>query len=170
MRVALPISRESTLIPAPISHLLVVGSANSCKIPVTMDILTRKQRSALMSRIRSKHTRPELIVRRTLHAMGFRFRLHDRTLPGTPDIVLPKYGRAVLIHGCFFHSHEGCRLAYVPKTRTEFWRAKFARNVIRDRVVVRALRSAGWKITVVWECETRNPAVLTRRLARIFRP
>jgi len=133
-----------------------------------MDILTREQRSAHMSRIRSKHTKPELVVRRLLHAMGLRFRLHDRSLPGTPDIVLRKYRRAVLIHGCFFHSHRSCHLAYVPKTRKAFWRAKFTQNIERDRVVAKALRRAGWKITVVWECETRKPIALERRLARIF--
>jgi DNA mismatch endonuclease (patch repair protein) len=133
-----------------------------------MDILTKKQRSAHMSRIRGKNTKPELVVRRMLHSMGFRFTLHNKKLPGTPDIVLPKHRRAILVHGCFFHSHVGCRLAYLPKTRRAFWRAKFMRNVARDTVVRKALKTIGWRVTVVWECETRKPKALSRRLSRIF--
>jgi DNA mismatch endonuclease (patch repair protein) len=133
-----------------------------------MDSLTKKQRSTHMARIRAKHTKPELVVRRMLHSFGLRFRLHDRTLPGTPDIVMSKHRRVVLVHGCFFHSHAGCRLAYVPKTRTAFWRAKFLRNIARDTASRKALRKAGWKVTVVWECETRKPSALIRRLSKIF--
>jgi DNA mismatch endonuclease, patch repair protein len=134
-----------------------------------LDILSREKRSMLMARIRAKNTKPELIVRSALHALGYRFRLHDRTLPGTPDIVLPKHRRVILVHGCFFHSHQGCRLAYIPKTRKTFWRKKFASNITRDQAVQKALRAAGWKTTVIWECETRNPNGLSLRLAKIFR-
>jgi DNA mismatch endonuclease (patch repair protein) len=133
-----------------------------------MDILTKKQRSAHMSRIRGKDTKPELVVRRMLRSMGFRFTLHDKKLPGTPDIVLPKRRRAILVHGCFFHSHTGCRLAYKPKTRRALWRAKFIRNVARDAAVRKALKTAGWRVTVIWECETRKPNKLLRRLNRIL--
>lgn len=135
-----------------------------------MDTLSREERSALMSRIRGKNTKPEILVRQILHSLGYRFRLHRRDLPGTPDIVLTKYQRVILVHGCFFHSHTGCPLAYIPKTRTAFWRAKFASNVERDRRVQKALRAAGWKPIVVWECETRRPANLARRLARLLSP
>lgn len=133
-----------------------------------MDILTPRERSALMSRIRGKNTTPELVVRRLLHSMGYRFRLHRRDLPGTPDIVLPKYRAVILVNGCFFHSHQGCRLAYVPKTRTAFWLTKFARTIERDRVVEASLRAAGWTPVVVWECETERPAELALRLRSIF--
>ena len=136
----------------------------------SMDILTTKARSALMARIRGKNTKPELIVRRLLHSMGHRFRLHRRDLPGTPDIVLAKYRVAMLVNGCFFHHHRGCRLAYVPKTRTEFWRAKFAKNSRRDQKVKKALRDAGWTPIVVWECETKRPGNLAHRLATILIP
>jgi DNA mismatch endonuclease, patch repair protein len=133
-----------------------------------MDILSSEARSALMSRIRGKNTKPELVVRHLLHSMGYRFRLHRRDLPGTPDLVLPKYRLAFLVHGCFFHHHGGCRLAYVPKTRTDFWREKFSKNIERDRKVQRALRAAGWTPIVIWECETERPADLVRRFQKIF--
>jgi DNA mismatch endonuclease (patch repair protein) len=133
-----------------------------------MDILSPNERSALMLRIRGKNTKPELVVRRILHALGYRFRLHRRDLPGTPDIVLPKYRKAIQVHGCFFHSHQGCQFAYKPKTRTAFWRAKFAENMERDQRTDRALRAAGWKPIIVWECETRRPAKLTKRLERLL--
>lgn len=133
-----------------------------------MDILTPQARSALMARIRAKNTTPEIVVRRLLHSMGFRFRLHRKALPGTPDIVFPQYRIAMLVHGCFFHSHAGCKFAYIPKTRTKFWRAKFAANVARDRKVQRALRKAGWTPIIVWECETFQLPRLIRRLKRIL--
>jgi len=133
-----------------------------------MDILRPEQRSALMARIRGKNTKPELVVRGLLHSMGYRFRLHRRDLPGTPDVVLPRYGVAVLVHGCFFHHHRGCRLAYVPKTHTAFWQTKFAKNIERDRRTQKALRTAGWRPVVVWECETERPTDLANRLVTIL--
>jgi DNA mismatch endonuclease, patch repair protein len=146
-----------------------LSSANTTSGNTPLDILSPKRRSALMSRIQAKNTKPERVVRSILHALGYRFRLHDQKLPGTPDIVLAKHQRVILVHGCFFHSHKGCRLAYVPKTRTKFWRAKFASNVARDKKVQKLLREAGWKVTVVWECETRKPSSLSHRLAKLFR-
>jgi len=131
-----------------------------------MDILTAQQRSELMSRIRAKDTRPELLVRSVVHRLGFRFRLHVRNLPGRPDIVLPKYGTVVFVHGCFWHQHRGCNLAYVPKTRVRFWRTKFASNVERDQRDVAALRRLGWRVITVWECETDNVELLEKRLRR----
>ena len=119
-----------------------------------------------MSRIRAKDTRPELLVRSVVHRLGFRFRLHVRNLPGRPDIVLPKYGTVVFVHGCFWHQHRGCNLAYVPKTRVRFWRTKFASNVERDQRDVAALRRLGWRVITVWECETDNVELLEKRLRR----
>jgi len=118
-----------------------------------------------MSRIRGVDTKPELLVRSLLHRMGYRFRLHRRDLPGRPDIVLPKYRAVVFVHGCFWHRHRGCRYAYVPKSRKDFWKRKFARNVERDREVRHLLRKAGWKILVVWECETVDADGLASRLS-----
>ena len=113
-------------------------------------------RSALMSRIRSSGTKPEIAVRRALHALGFRFRLHRRELPGKPDIVLPKYRLAIFVHGCFWHQHAGCRLASRPKTRGDYWEPKLAANVARDARHAAALGALGWRVATVWECHTRD--------------
>jgi DNA mismatch endonuclease (patch repair protein) len=113
-------------------------------------------RSALMSRIRSSGTKPEIAVRRALHARGFRFRLHRRDLPGKPDIVLPKYRLAIFVHGCFWHQHSGCRLASRPKTRGDYWGPKLAANVARDERHAAELKALGWRIETVWECDTRD--------------
>lgn len=100
--------------------------------------------------------------------MGYRFRLHVRNLPGTPDIVLPKYKTVVFVHGCYWHRHRGCQFAYTPKSRVDFWERKFAENVRRDRTVRRQLRRLGWRSIVVWECQTRAPEKLTRRIHRLL--
>jgi DNA mismatch endonuclease (patch repair protein) len=117
-----------------------------------------------MARIGPKNTKPELIVRRLLHAMGRRFRLHRRDLPGTPDIVLPGLRKALFVHGCFWHRHPGCSKATMPKTRQAFWLGKFERNVERDHRKEEELNAAGWDVLTVWECETRNLALLEKRL------
>lgn len=117
-----------------------------------------------MSRVRGRDTKPEMIVRRMLHGMGYRFRLHRRDLPGSPDIVLPSRQIAIFVHGCFWHRHPGCRLASMPRTRTEFWEGKFARNVARDEADVLRLQELGWQVIVIWECETRDPRRLEQRL------
>ena len=119
-----------------------------------------------MSRIRGKDTKPEIAVRSILHRMGYRFRLHRRDLPGKPDIVLPKHRTVVLVHGCFWHRHRGCKYAYTPKSRVQFWQKKFDENVERDRRNRKDLRKEGWKVIVVWECEVRDPDKLVVRLAR----
>jgi DNA mismatch endonuclease (patch repair protein) len=128
------------------------------------DIVSRAKRSEMMSRIRGKDTGPELRVRSLLHRMGYRFRLHRRDLPGRPDVVLPRHHVAVFVHGCFWHQHRGCKLAYTPKTRTRFWREKFEENVQRDRKAQRELGKMGWKVVVIWECETRSERGLGRTL------
>ena len=109
-----------------------------------------------MSRIRGKDTKPELLVRKGLHSRGFRFRLQDRNLPGRPDIVLPKYGVAIMINGCFWHGHGGCRYATKPKSNIEFWETKIARNKHRDEVTSAHLEALGWTVIIVWECELRG--------------
>ena len=121
------------------------------------DRLSRERRSWNMSRIGSRDTTPELLVRSTLHRAGYRFRLHSKQLPGRPDIVLPKYRTVVFVHGCFWHRHSRCRFAYTPKSRVAFWREKFASNVERDRRNARELRSLGWKVVTVWECQADRP-------------
>lgn len=128
------------------------------------------QRSALMAKVRGKNTRPELLVRRKVHALGYRFRLHRRDLPGTPDLVFAGRRTVLFVHGCFWHRHPGCRLASTPKTRVAFWEAKFAANVERDRQKEGELRATGWRVGVVWECETRKPALLCERVLEILGP
>ena len=125
-----------------------------------MDNRTSEQRSTLMSRVKAKNTRPEIAVRRFLHGMGIRFRLHRADLPGRPDIVLPKHRTAVFVHGCFWHRHPGCPRTTTPADRRDFWIAKFAANQRRDRKAIVRLRKAGWKVIVVWECETKKPELL----------
>jgi len=122
-----------------------------------VDTLTPAQRSERMSRIPSINTKPEVALRKALHRLGFRFRLHGNRLPGKPDIVLPKYRTAIFVHGCFWHRHEGCKVATTPKSNTAFWVEKFDRNVTRDAAAVGALQAASWKVLVAWECDLRSP-------------
>jgi DNA mismatch endonuclease, patch repair protein len=138
--------------------------------PHRFDRLTPEARSALMARIRGRDTSPELALRRLLHGMGYRFRCHRADLPGTPDIVLPGRGTVLFLHGCFWHRHPGCRHATTPRTRPEFWRLKFERNLARDRRTRRALNRAGWSVGVVWECALRDEDRLARRLLRFLGP
>jgi DNA mismatch endonuclease, patch repair protein len=132
------------------------------------DRLTKQHRSWNMSRIRGQNTAPELIVRSSLHKLGLRFRLHRRDLPGKPDIVLPRHSTAVLVHGCFWHRHAGCRFSYTPKSRIDFWQTKFASNVRRDVQVRQALADIGWRVVVIWECEVADGDKLALRLRRVF--
>lgn len=120
------------------------------------DVVTAETRSRMMSGIRGKDTKPEMAVRQALYAAGFRFRLHRRDLPGVPDVVLSGRRVAVFVHGCFWHRHEGCRLAAVPSTRPEFWKSKLEGNALRDRRIVEQLRALGWRVLVVWECAIRD--------------
>jgi len=128
------------------------------------DIVSKEVRSRMMSGIKGKNTKPEMIVRSTLHKLGYRFRLHSRILPGKPDIVLAMHKTVIFVHGCFWHRHEGCRYAYTPKSRESFWKEKFSKNVDRDQRNVMQLQHAGWKVAVIWECETVNLNTLSTRL------
>lgn len=117
------------------------------------DFLTTAQRSERMSKIRGRDTRPELVLRKLLHARGFRYRLHRADLPGKPDLVLKRYRAIVFVHGCFWHRHLGCSISTTPKSNTKFWMEKFERNVVRDQRNIQALKNLGWHVHVVWECE-----------------
>src|SRR5688572_1396341 len=134
-----------------------------------MDRLTKEHRSWNMSRIRSGNTKPERIVRSAIHRLGYRFRLKTgMTLLGKPDIVLPKHGIVLFVHGCFWHRHARCRFAYTPKSRLEFWTQKFSANVRRDIVVRRRLRRQGWRVIEIWECQTRDFDELLSLLSRVL--
>ena len=133
------------------------------------DHLTVEQRSWNMSRIRAKDTKPELAVRSLLHRMGYRFRLHRRDLPGRPDIVLPKYKAVIFVHGCFWHQHSGCRFSNLPKSRQDYWTQKLEGNVRRDRRHQRNLRKQGWKVFIVWECQTKNEDTLVKTVHSFLR-
>ena len=128
------------------------------------DRLTPERRSWLMSRVRSRDTIPERVVRSLVHRLGYRFRLHRRDLPGTPDLVFPSRRAIIFVHGCFWHRHQGCRKATVPSTRKEFWLQKFARTVNRDATVREALERAGWRVLIVWQCELRDIDALGSRV------
>jgi len=131
------------------------------------DVHSKETRSYNMSRIRSKDTKPELLVRRFLHKNGFRYRLHVKDLPGKPDIVLPKYKTVIFVHGCFWHGHQGCKYFVVPKTRTEWWLHKIGTNSAKDSVAESRLATAGWKILKLWECELK-PAMAFETLRQLI--
>lgn len=131
------------------------------------DVHDTKTRSYNMSRIRGKNTQPELIVRKFLFSKGLRYKLHDSNLPRKPDIVMPKYKKIILIHGCFWHGHEGCRYFVIPKTRTEWWVTKIRRNKEIDLKTIDALQIMGWSIKIIWECEL-NSAVKEKTLNETF--
>lgn len=121
-----------------------------------VDIVDPAKRSQMMAGIKGKNSRPEMLIRKMLFAMGYRFRLHRRDLPGTPDIILPGRRIAIFVHGCFWHAHEECKYARVPSTRSEFWTAKLQRNVDRDQHAVEDLIRMGWRVLSIWECSTRG--------------
>ena len=136
-------------------------------LPMT-DSLTKEKRSWNMSRIRSKDTRPEKVVRSLLHRMGYRFRLHVKSLPGTPDIVLPKFKTVIFVHGCFWHRHPGCRFAYMPKSRVDFWMRKFAQNIKAHEKATMDLKDQGWNVFVIWECDLSDLDSLGRKLSNLL--
>lgn len=121
-----------------------------------------------MSRIRGKDTKPEMMVRRIAHAMGLRFRLHRRDLPGCPDLVFPKYKTVIFVHGCFWHRHDGCRKATMPKSNMQFWESKFVRNISRDRFSMAQLRDLGWTAEIIWECEVKDSKGVEDRLRALL--
>ncbi|WP_297838405.1 very short patch repair endonuclease [uncultured Roseibium sp.] len=125
-----------------------------------MDVVSSEKRSAMMSNIKSRNTRPELEVRRVAHRLGLRFRLHRRDLPGTPDLIFPSRRTAIFVHGCYWHRHFGCKYAYNPKSNVEFWQNKFQSNVNRDLRVRRELENRGWKVITIWECETKDQKMI----------
>ena len=133
-----------------------------------MDIVSADRRSAMMSGIRGRDTKPELTVRSLAHRLGYRFRLHRRDLPGTPDLVFPGRKKIIFVHGCFWHRHPGCRFAYQPKSNVETWRAKFETNIARDVRVREQLDRTGWDVLVVWECETGDIEMLTSKLRKFL--
>jgi len=133
-----------------------------------VDRLTPERRSRLMSRVRSKNTTPELAVRRMVHGLGCRYGLHRKDLPGTPDIVLRARNSIIFVHGCFWHRHPRCAKASNPSTRVAFWTDKFRKNVSRDKASRAALRRLGWRVLVVWECETKIPSRLQSKLERFL--
>jgi len=132
------------------------------------DVHTKEQRSFNMSRIRDKNTKPEIKVRSLVHQMGYRFRLHRKDLPGKPDLVLKRHKKIIFVHGCFWHMHN-CRYGKViPKTRRKFWQTKRQSNVLRDRKNIRELKKVGWKVLVVWECQTNNITALTQKIKKFL--
>lgn len=133
-----------------------------------MDTLSRVERSERMGRVRSKDTKPELAVRRLVHSLGYRYRLHLTNLPGCPDLVFPSRKKLIFIHGCFWHRHKGCRNTRLPKSRLDFWQTKLEANRVRDVRNIRRLRERGWGIMVIWECQAKNLAKLERRVTRFL--
>ena len=148
-------------------HLLARAESRP-ELPTSEEPAPTSARSALMAKVRSVNTKPELAVRRALHAAGRRFLLHRRDLPGCPDIVLPRHRLAIFVHGCFWHRHPNCRHASTPKTRAAYWGDKFATNIARDRLNEARLKELGWTVATIWECETRNPSRLNDLLAALF--
>lgn len=129
-----------------------------------MDTVDKAKRSRIMGRIRGRHTKPEMIVRRIAHRLGFRFRLHRHNLPGSPDMVFAGRRKVVFVHGCYWHRHANCRFAYQPKSNVEFWTTKFARNVERDAEALTKLKEIGWHPLVIWECECDDSEAVAQRL------
>ncbi len=134
-----------------------------------MDIFDTQKRSEVMSRVRSKDTKPELLVRRHLHARGLRYRLHDKRLPGRPDLLFPSRHIALFVHGCFWHGHEGCKKATIPATRPEFWQAKIEANKTRDVRTKSELEASGWNVIVIWECSLNQSTLddLARQIKKL---
>lgn len=144
----------------------IPGSGNEARGQMA-DIVDKATRSRMMAGIRGKDTKPELALRRALHARGFRYRLHAKDIIGRPDLVLPKYNAVIFVHGCYWHRHEQCRYATTPSTRREFWAAKFEANVRRDREVQSQLLKSGWRVATVWECALRAPSQVDAAAERL---
>lgn len=135
-----------------------------------MDRIGKAARSRNMAAIKGKDTKPEMIVRRLLYSLGYRYRLHRKDIPGRPDIVFIGRRKAIQVHGCFWHQHSGCKAAHVPLSRLEYWQPKLARNVVRDTASQEALSAAGWDVLVLWECEIKRGVDIQDRLVRFLGP
>lgn len=133
------------------------------------DIVDKATRSRMMSSIKGKNTKPEMMVRRWLHSQGYRFRLHRKDLPGKPDIVLPKYNLVIFVHGCFWHQHLGCHYAYTPASNSEKWKAKLEGNKVRDEVQQQLLREMGWRVLTIWECGLKHSSLTTSEISPLIR-
>ena len=133
-----------------------------------MDNVSEERRSEIMSRIRGKNTKPELLVRRLVHSWGYRFRVHRSDLPGSPDIVFPKLRKIIFVHGCFWHRHLGCKYAYNPKSRIDFWQKKFEANIKNDDLAIKKLVDLNWDVLVVWECQIRDLLFLETTLRQFL--
>jgi len=133
-----------------------------------VDVFSKDKRSRIMSKVKGKNTKPELVVRSLLHKMGYRFRLHRRDLPGNPDIVLPKYKKIIFVHGCFWHGHEGCPRSKRPTSNEDFWNKKLNRTICRDKENFTRLKEAGWSTYVVWTCELKDLDLLKNKLKRFI--
>ena len=133
-----------------------------------MDTVSQKIRSRMMAGIRNKDTKPEILVRKHLHSLGFRFRLHRRIGKTRPDLVLPRWKTCIFVHGCYWHRHEGCKLASEPKSNTAFWKSKFNKNVERDKRNVKELRSLGWSVGIIWECSVRSGTFLETQVKELI--
>ncbi|MDL1981718.1 MAG: very short patch repair endonuclease [Deltaproteobacteria bacterium] len=132
------------------------------------DVFSQEKRSWIMSRVKGRDTKPEILVRSFIFRMGFRFRLHRRDLPGTPDIALPRHGKVIFVHGCFWHGHKRCPRSKRPTTNENFWNNKLDGNIKRDKRYRRELRQMGWKVLIIWECETKSPEKLLQKLERFL--
>jgi DNA mismatch endonuclease (patch repair protein) len=132
------------------------------------DVFTKEKRSWIMSRVKGRDTKPEILVRSIVHRMGFRFRLHQRELPGNPDIVLARHSKVIFVNGCFWHGHKRCIRSKRPTTNTRFWNKKLDGNIERDKRFRKQLRQMGWKVLVVWQCETMKPEKLLKKLERFL--
>ena len=133
-----------------------------------LDIVTKATRSRMMAGIRNKDTKPEILIRKHLHSLGFRFRLHRRIGKARPDLVLSRWHTCIFVHGCYWHRHEGCKLASEPKSNTAFWKSKFNQNVERDMRNVNELRSLGWSVGIIWECSLRNGTFMEAKLKELI--
>lgn len=133
------------------------------------DIVSRSKRKEMMSKVKQRHTKPEIAVRKLLHRLGYRFRLHSKKLPGTPDIVLPKYKSVIFVHGCFWHQHEGCRKARRPTSNVEFWNEKLDKNIERDKRKESELKDLGWKVLIIWDCEIKDEETLIKKVKKFLR-
>lgn len=134
------------------------------------DTVTPEHRSRIMSKIKGKNTKPEMVVRTLCHEMGFRFRLHRKDLPGTPDLVFPKHRLCVFVHGCFWHQHSDCKRAQMPTSRIDFWHPKLMKNVERDLNTQQALITLGWRVVTIWECHTKNRDLLRNEIQQAVTP